>query len=338
MPTHFYWGNDEYSLALAVDRLRQQVVDRAWQDFNFTKIAAAADSQIIEGLTLAITTPFGNGGRLTWLSDCPIGKKCGEEVLMHLELCLHRLPSECHLLFSHPDKPDSRLKSVKLLQQYGEIKEFSLLAPWQEEAILQLVAETAQGYGVNLTESAREFLAEAIGGDPRRLHQELQKIKLWLGDRQQAPTVAELQQLVTASGHNTLQLGQAIRQGNSDRSLLLLQELLANNEPPLKIIATLVGQLRTWLQVRLMLEAGEKDDSRIAEFAELGNPKRVYFLKKEVQGLHSQQLWQALQTLLTAEVALKTGAEDIPTLQTTVIQLCQILATGTEGQRPNARG
>lgn len=74
MPMYFYWGNDEYRLSLAVDRLRQKVVDGAWQDFNFTKIVGLSDTQIIEGLTIAMTAPFGNGGRLTWITDCPIGK------------------------------------------------------------------------------------------------------------------------------------------------------------------------------------------------------------------------------------------------------------------------
>ncbi|MCS6959663.1 MAG: DNA polymerase III subunit delta [Pseudanabaenaceae cyanobacterium SKYGB_i_bin29] len=338
MPTHFYWGNDEYAIAWAVDRLRQQVVDRAWQDFNFTKISASADSQIIEGLTLAITTPFGNGGRLTWLSDCPIGKKCAEEVLTYLERCLANLPPESHLVFSHADKPDSRCRAVKLLQQYGDIKEFSLLAPWQEEAIIKLVADVAKGYEIGLPAETIEFLAEAIGNDTRRLHQEMQKIKLWMGDSPKPPSIEELQQLVTASGHNTLQLGQAIRQGNTDRSFLLLQELLANNEPPLRIIATLVGQFRTWLQVRAMVEAGEKDEKKIAELAELGNPKRVYFLKKEVQSLSSHQLFTSLQILLEAEVALKTGATEILTLQTTIMRLCQTLTAGTERQGTNTRG
>lgn len=138
--------------------------------------------------------------------------------------------------------------------------------------------------------------------------------------------MAELGQLVTSSAHNSLQLGQAIREGNTSRALALLQELLLNNEPGIRIVATLTGQFRTWLQVRVMQEAGEKDDKVIAQFAELGNPKRVYFLKKEVQSLQARQLFQGLEILLQLEVSLKRGAEEVATMQTALVKLCQLLA------------
>ncbi len=323
---YFYWGNDEYRLSLAVDRLRQKVVDGAWQDFNFTKIVGLSDTQIIEGLTIAMTAPFGNGGRLTWITDCPIGKKCSDSLLAQLDRCGQSLAANSHLVFSHADKPDSRVKSTKLLQKYGDIVEFSLIPPWQQEAILTTIDQAVKAAQLPLKEEAIEFLAEAIGNDTRRLEQELQKISLWLGGSQTPPTVAELGQLVTSSAHNSLQLGQAIREGNTSRALALLQELLLNNEPGIRIVATLTGQFRTWLQVRVMQEAGEKDDKVIAQFAELGNPKRVYFLKKEVQSLQARQLFQGLEILLQLEVSLKRGAEEVGTMQTALIRLCQLLA------------
>lgn len=326
MPTHFYWGNDEYRLSQAVAHLRAKVVDSSWQDFNFTKVLSLSDSQIIEGLTIAMTSPFGNGGRLTWLVDCPVGKKCSDSLLLQFDRCLKSLPGECHLLLTHPEKPDSRLKSTKLLQQYGEIREFSLIPPWQQEAILALVDQGVRAAHLPLGTEGVAFLAEAIGGDTRRLEQEIQKIKLWLGDSKIPPTLAELAQLVPSTAHNSLQLGQAIRSGDSNRALILLRELLLNNEPGIRIVATLSGQFRTWLQVKALQEAGEKDDKVIAQFAELGNPKRVYFLKKEVQALRAKQLFQGLEILLELEASLKRGAEEVATMQTALLRLCQLMA------------
>ncbi len=326
MPTHFYWGNDEYCLSQAVERLRAKVVDGSWQDFNFTKILCLSDAQIIEGLTVAMTSPFGNGGRLTWLMDCPIGKKCTDTVLTQLDRCVKSLPEECHLLLTHPEKPDSRLKSTKLLQQYGDIQEFSLIPAWQQEAILALVDQGVRAADLPIGGDGVAFLAEAIGNDTRRLEQEIKKIKLWLGDSKIPPTLAELAQLVPSSAHNSLQLGQAIRSGDTDRALVLLGELLSNNEPGIRIVATLSGQFRTWLQVKALQESGEKDDKVIAQFTELGNPKRVYFLKKEVQSLRARQLFQGLEILLELEANLKRGAEEVSTMQTALIRLCQLMA------------
>jgi DNA polymerase-3 subunit delta len=100
----------------------------------------------------------------------------------------------------------------------------------------------------------------------------------------------------------------------------------------MRIVATLVGQWRTWLQVKAIQESGERDDKVIAQFAELGNPKRVYFLKKEVQSLRAQQLFQGLVILLELEANLKRGAEEVMAMQTAVIRL------GTCSNTPSVGG
>lgn len=59
-------------------------------------------------------------------------------------------------------------------------------------------------------------------------------------------------------------------------------------------MATLTKQFRTWLWVKLMLEAGERDERRIAQAAEVANPKRIYFLQRDVQRLSTHQLQEIL--------------------------------------------
>ena len=103
-------------------------------------------------------------------------------------------------------------------------------------------------------------------------------------------------------------------------------ELIRNNEVGLRICATLVGQFRTWLLIKLMQESGERDDKAIAEVAEISNPKRIYFLKQEVQGLNSQKLMRSLSILLRLEADLKHGKDETATLQTAIIELCQAMA------------
>ncbi|MFP4009644.1 MAG: DNA polymerase III subunit delta, partial [Spirulinaceae cyanobacterium] len=108
-------------------------------------------------------------------------------------------------------------------------------------------------------------------------------------------------------------------------ALGLVVELLNNNEPALKIVATLVNQFRMWLIVRVWLDKGEKDDKTIASAADIGNPKRLYFIRKEIQGLSTAKLCQILPILLELEVALKKGADPYETLQTKAINICQIV-------------
>jgi DNA polymerase III delta subunit len=76
-----------------------------------------------------------------------------------------------------------------------------------------------------------------------------------------------------------------------------------------------VGQFRTWAIVKLKIEEGEKDDKNIAAAAEIANPKRLYFIRKEIQSFSSKQLLATLPILLELEYRLKRGAEPLATLQ-----------------------
>jgi DNA polymerase III subunit delta len=130
--------------------------------------------------------------------------------------------------------------------------------------------------------------------------------------------------LVGTTQQSSLELANAIRQGATDKALSLIDNLLRHNEPALRISATLIKQFRTWLWVKVMQQAGERDEREIAKAADIANPKRIYFLSQDVKPLSQAQLQQTLSILLDLEVALKQGQEAKRTLQTKTIELCQV--------------
>lgn len=322
MPTYLYWGEDEYQLLQATQKLRSSLLDPMWLDFNYVKIVATSDEQVIDGLNQAATSPFGAGDRLTWLADSTITQRCPDAVLAELERTIAHLPPESHLIFTTPNKPDGRLKSTKLLQKHATITEFSPIPSWNTNAITQLVRQSAESIGLKLSQDGVELLGELVGNDSRRLMMELQKLQLWQPDQQKPLDAKAIALLVQPSAHNALQLASAILAGDTSRALSLSAELLRRNEPPLRICATLTGQFRTWLWVKLMQESGERDDKAIAEAADIANPKRIYYFKQEVKSHTSQRLQQTLPILLQLESALKSGADETAALQTAIIQLC----------------
>lgn len=326
MPVYFYWGDDDYQISQAVKKLIDTHVDPMWRDFNYVKIHATADLEVMDGLNQAVTAPFGMGKRLTWLADTAIAQRCSESLLAELERTFNHLPVDSYILFTASNKPDGRAKSTKLLQKYAQILEFSLIPPWKTDAIAHLVKQAATEIDLKLSSDAVDLLVDAIGNDTRRLTMELQKLQLSHYGQSKPLTAKEVASLVQASAHNSLQLASAIRTSNVSQALTLVAELLRNNEVGLRICATLVGQFRTWLWIKLMQESGERDDKAIAEAAEIGNPKRVYFLKQEVQGLNSQKLMRSLSILLRLEADLKHGKDETATLQTAIVELCQAMA------------
>ena len=324
MPIYFYWGEDEFTLQKAVTSLRDRILDPQWSSFNYSQLAPEQPNAVIEALDQVMTPPFGSGSRLIWLVNTTICQHCGEDVLTELKRTLPVVPDTSVLLLTCRSKPDGRLKSTQLLQNYASFEEFSLISPWDTKQLLQQVQKAAASVGVKLTQRSVELVVESVGNDTRQLYSEMEKLLLYAGDNRQPLDVDVVAELVRGNNQNSLQLAAAIRSGDVSKALLLVAQLIDRNEPGLKIVATLIGQFRTWLWVKLMLDDGERSDRAIALAAEVSNPKRIYFLQQEVKQLSLGQLVSTLPLLLELEVSLKQGREQMSTLQTKVIELCQI--------------
>ncbi|HEY9610039.1 DNA polymerase III subunit delta [Allocoleopsis sp.] len=324
MPIYLYWGEDDFTLTQAVNQLRKSVLDPNWANFNYDKIPPDQPDAVIQGLNQALTPPFGMGKRLVWLVETTVCQQCSENLLAELERTLPLIPEESILLLTTRNRPDGRIKSTKLLQKYSVIQEFSLIPPWKTEELVQRVHAYSREVGVKLTDAAAQLLAQSVGNDTRQLLNELEKLQLYIGDSVKPLNEKTIATLVTANTQNSLQLAAAILQGDGVKALGLVADLINKNEPALRIVATLIGQFRTWLWVKLMVSAGERDQKAIATAAEVGNPKRIYFITREVQSLSPNQLTSTLRVLLELEFELKRGGEPLATLQTKVIELCQI--------------
>jgi DNA polymerase III subunit delta len=319
-----YWGDDEFAIAKAVTAIQKSVIDPAWTSFNYDKITPDREDAQIEAFDRAMTPPFGTGKRLVWLADTTLVQQSSDRLVAELERTLPQIPATTILLLTSKNKPDGRLKSTKTIQKYANVQEFSLIPPWKTEELIQRVQIVAQELGLKLTPDAIQLLAESIGNNTRQLYLELDKLQLLAGGGAARIDRSMVASLVVANTQNSLQLAAAIRQGDVGAALQLITELIDHNEPALKIVATLVGQFRTWLWVKMLLEAGEKDDRVIATAAGLGNPKRLFFIKQELQATTADRLAASLPKLLDLEFNLKRGGETISTLQIHTIELCQI--------------
>jgi DNA polymerase III subunit delta len=329
MPTYLFWGDDDFRLQQAVKSLINRVVDLGWKSFNYDQVEGGSSGSV-ESLVLALnqvmTSPFGAGDRLVWLVNPPLGGQDSLVFREELERTLPALPHSSHLLLTYEGKPDGRSKITKFLQEHAQVEEFALAPPWKTEAIRKTIQQTAQQLKITLSREAVDLLVDAVGNDTRQLVSELEKLKLYIGADGGKTFVdaAQVSALVSTTQQSALELANTARQGLTDKALGLVEELLRHNEPPLRISATLIKQFRTWLWVKLLQEAGERDERAIAKAADIANPKRIYFLSQDVKLISRHQLQQTLSILLDLEAALKQGQEPKGTLQTKVIELCRV--------------
>ena len=322
MTIYFLWGDDEFAINQQISNLKQDCLDANWLEFNFHKFSGDKEDLIRDALIEAMTPPFGAGDRLVIIENTSICQQCSEELLSDLQRTLSQIPSTTHLLFTSKKKPNNKLKSSKLIHEYAQVKEFSLIPPWQTEALINKVTEVAQKEGVKLTQEGIKILANCVGNDSLLLWQEMAKLAIYQGDNHQPLNGDIIKSLVNVSNQNSLQLAEAILEQNINGALQLVNDLINLNEPALRIVATLVGQFRTWAIVKTAIEAGETDHKKIAAIADIRNPKRIFFLKKQISGKTAEQLCLSLPILLTLEADLKLGAEPLNILETKIIELC----------------
>ncbi|MGL5836099.1 MAG: DNA polymerase III subunit delta [Waterburya sp.] len=325
MPVYLYWGEDDFAIAQAVEKLQTKILDPNWLQFNYHQLSGDRPEMVIEALNQVMTPVFGLGERLVWLVETNLcQQKPSANTLEELERTLKVIPTTAHLLLTTSKKPDGRLGSTKLLSKHAVVKDFSLIPPWKTDLITAQVKRVAQEKQLKLTPKAIALLTESVGNNTRQLWNELEKLKIYWGDNPQPLDETAVAELVLCNTQNSLQLAAAIKDGKTAEALSLVSDLINRNEPALKIVATLVGQFRTWTIVKVMQQSGNRDNKAIATAAGINNPNRLYFIHQEIQNTHAQKLLATLPLLLELEYSLKSGGAALTVLQTKIIELCLI--------------
>jgi DNA polymerase-3 subunit delta len=248
------------------------------------------------------------------LQRSPFCNQCPADLASQLEAGLGQIPDHCHLLLVNSAKPDARLRTTKALKAVAEERSFNLPAVWDGAGQVELVSRTAREMGLAVEPAAAEALAEAIGSDSARLASELEKLSLYAGTGKAggpgAPiTAAAVAALIGSHATSSLQVGDALLAGQSAEAIALVEQLLEVNEPALRIVAALSSQIRGWLWVSLLDAQGEQDVAVIAKAAGIGNPKRIYVMRKQIRGRPPGRFLRLLGQLLEVEAALKRGSD-----------------------------
>lgn len=316
MPIHLYWGDDEAARLRAVEALVEHWIEPAWASINLSRLDGNDPAQAARALEEARTPPFGSGARVVVVQRSPFCCQCPAELANKLEASLDLIPDSCHLLLVSAGKPDARLRTTKALKKVASEKSFALPAIWDSGGQLELVQRTAATLGLALEQAAAEALAEAIGSDSTRLSSELEKLALHAAAQPTASaeggapiTVAAVEALVGGRSTSSLAVGDALLAGRPAEAIALVEALLAANEPALRIVASLSSQIRGWLWVALLETSGEHDVAVIAKAAGIGNPKRIFVMRKQIRGRAPAQMLALLSRLLEVEAALKRGSE-----------------------------
>jgi DNA polymerase-3 subunit delta len=151
----------------------------------------------------------------------------------------HPNPSTCLVLLA--EKVDGRLRAFLALRKAGFLHEFARL---KDRDLGPFIAREAKTRGLAIDSDAALALANAAGPDLGRLMQALEQLEIYAGKGGRISR-AQIEELVPESRErNVFELTKAIGTGDARRALQLVTNMLRNREPPLRIQAMLLRQLR----------------------------------------------------------------------------------------------
>ncbi len=211
-----------------------------------------------------------------------------------------QLPETTVLILLADEELTSSSPLLKTAEEQGKVIQCTLP---KGAALETWIIKRAASLGVKITSEAAAMLANYIGNQLRLLANELDKLATYVGPGATI-TVEDVRQLsAQVQEARVFDLTDALAQRNRKQALDLLHELLADGEPPLKLISTITSQVRSLLLVKEL--AG--DGLRLSQIVSATGMAPFVAEKalRQIGKFSSSQLEGVYHQLLATDAALK---------------------------------
>ncbi len=331
MPIHIIWGNDTNACDTEIKKIINKNVSKTWRDLNVSKLNGEDWNQVLQAFEEIQTSPLGDGSRVIVIRNNPLFNNKNDEVTYKFEQCLKNIPQSSYLIMQNTSKPDSRIKATKLLKELVNNKKaseisFNLPDLWDKGSQIAYIKNEANKLNIQLDEFASQELLETIGIESSRLVNELVKIKLYLlakneniSDEKVLLKISDIKKLFNDHQTNLFKVIDCLIEQNILQAVEEINYLLIKGEPPLRLIAGLISQLRIHTIVLLLFN--EKDNDKVCKLAGITNPKRIFYIKKKVKNSSPKFLINVMIGLLNIESLLKKGNNPINVFTENLITL-----------------
>ena len=315
MPIQIIWGNDTKSCENEIEKIINSNISKEWESFNLSKLDGSDENQVFKALEEMQNAPLGDGSRIVVLKNNPIFNIKNDKFAAKFESSTQNMPDSNFLILSCVNKPDSRIKTTKFLSKLIKLNKafessYNLPTIWDYESQVIYVEEISRNLNINLDQNAAEAILESIGTESTKLDNELKKALLYLsGTNKNLLTVKDIELIFFEQQSNIFKIIDSLVTKKISQSLNDINILIKQGEPPLRLVAGLISQIRIHTIVLLLAE--ENDLSKISQLAGITNPKRIFFIRKKIKNCDPKFLINLMIKLLDIELSLKKGNNPI---------------------------
>lgn len=288
---YLFYGPESYLKDLYTERIRSRLDCDPMNSYFF---GSGADPKEIESICSSVSM-FGDR-KFVVVSGSGFFKTAGDASFLEKAEA-----GRTYLVFKE-DEADKRNKCYKKACECGIVFCCKKQPPAEIKKVLSHTVKTA---GRTIGESVLHYMIEGIGDDISKLLSELEKLLLYV------PEGAEIEKKhvdAVCSLHYSARLfdlNDAVAAGDSNKAYFILQSLLEDKEPPVKIIAILSKMWSQLYSVKLLAAGG----ARTAEIASLLGVKDFAAGKliRQAAGLDLKKIKEKIELCEELDLSIKSG-------------------------------
>lgn len=211
------------------------------------------------------------------------------------------VPAHVCLIFYEGDV-DKRIKAVDVIKKQGLVVEFAYQKP---DELVKWVVKRFKAYGKEIDLLTATQLVENCEQGMTEILNEIEKLTAYIGDKHKV-TTHEIEKVCTKSiKSRVFDLTDAIAEKNTQKALMLLNDMVILKEPIPKIMFMIARQFRQILQVKLLHEGGASTGEIASKLGMM--PFIAGKVLKQAGSFTVENLKKAIETSLEMDIAVKTG-------------------------------
>lgn len=256
---YLFFGEDAFLRDKACTELVEKIKPSLDESFGFEQIDGAVNTvaEAVDAIgktsEALVTRVFFGNGKLVWLKKANFldrsvtgrSTTVKDKINEIITLITKGLP-EGHILLVSAPAVDKATSFYKTCKKAGDTREFTpeKTAYRLNAAIKDFIAEEAKLHGLTIRSTTIAAFQEKVGSDKAIIHQEIEKLSVYLGDRKEI-TANDIKLLVSPSkDYSGLEFMDAMGERDLARATTLLKGMLFRKESPIGIISMMESRFK----------------------------------------------------------------------------------------------
>jgi DNA polymerase-3 subunit delta len=306
-------GEDVGQYHIAKDLLMKQLeFDTSDLGFAYFDMSEADYHQVDLDL---VSLPFFSDEKvviLDYFADLTTDKKryLTDDELKQFEAYLENPVETTRLIILAPGKLDSKRRLVKLLKRDGLVLEAN---PLKEMELKNHFQNEVGRLGLRMDPDVFHYLMVKSNFDFAEVSKNLVFLQSYRG--QNEISLADIDVAIPKTlQDNIFDLTQLVLQTKMDEANHLVRDLRLQGEDEIKLIAIMLTQFRTYLQVQILHEQGRGEQQIVTALSDLSgrkiNPYQVKYALRDSRNLSVGFLKKVVKLLIETDYQIKTGQFD----------------------------